>query len=56
MKKQNSLRGQSTIEYAVVIIIVVAALMAMFGFLKRHIQGGYRESADSIGAGRQYQK
>jgi hypothetical protein len=56
MKKLNNFIGQSTLEYIVVIMIVAAALMAMFGFLKRHVQGGYRVSADSIGEGRQYEK
>ena len=54
MKRKNKLIGQSILEYTVVIIVVVAALMAMFGLLNRHIQGSWREAADTFGQGRQF--
>ena len=42
-------RGQSTLEYAVLIVVIIAALVAMQVYLKRGIQGRTRESADQIG-------
>jgi uncharacterized protein (UPF0333 family) len=42
-------RGQSTLEYAVLIVVIIAALIAMQVYLKRGIQGGLREKTDQIG-------
>ena len=42
-------RAQATLEYAVVIIVVVAALLAMQIYLKRSVQGRLRSEADQIG-------
>jgi uncharacterized protein (UPF0333 family) len=42
-------RGQSTLEYAVVIAVVLAALLAIQVYVKRGVQGKLRSSADSIG-------
>jgi len=42
-------KGQSTLEYAILIAIIVAALLAMQIYIKRGIQGKLRSSADSIG-------
>lgn len=43
-------RGQSSIiEYATFVVCLVLALIAMQGYIKRGIQGGLRQSADSIG-------
>ena len=42
-------QGQSTIEYAVVIGMAVAALLAMAAYIKRGISGKLRVAADSIG-------
>lgn len=42
-------KGQSIIEYSVVAICVVAALLGMQYYIKRTIQGRFRESADAIG-------
>jgi Flp pilus assembly pilin Flp len=53
-KNRRSL-AQSILEYTVVMIVVVAALIAMFGFLKRHLQAKWQESADTFGQGRQYE-
>jgi hypothetical protein len=41
--------AQSTIEYAMIIVCLVAALFAMRIYIKRSIQGRMREAADSIG-------
>ena len=45
----------SLLEYATLIAIVVAALMAMAFYMKRSVSGKWRATVDSeIGHGRQY--
>ena len=41
--------GQSTVEYAVVIVVVITALLSMATYMKRGAMGKLRESTDSIG-------
>lgn len=41
--------GQSTVEYAVVIAVAVAALLAMQIFVKRGVQGKLRAAAEQVG-------
>lgn len=42
-------KGQSTLEYALIIAVVVAALVAMQVYIKRGMQGKLRSAADDIG-------
>lgn len=49
MRKSSKKRGQSTLEYAVLIVVIIAALIAMQVYLKRGLQGRMRESSDQIG-------
>ena len=49
MKRNFSHRGQSMVEYTMVIACVIAALVTMQFYVKRAIQGRVRESADTIG-------
>ncbi|MDD5292664.1 MAG: hypothetical protein PHY46_05760 [Candidatus Omnitrophica bacterium] len=42
-------KGQSTLEYAILIVVVIMALIAIQAYLKRGIQGRMRDSADQIG-------
>lgn len=49
MRKHLGKRGQSTLEYAVLIVVIIAALIAMQVYLKRGIQGRMKESSDQIG-------
>ncbi len=42
-------KGQSTLEYALLIAVVVGALLAMQPYLKRGVQGNLRDSSDQIG-------
>ena len=42
-------RGQSTIEYAVVVAVTVAAVLMMQVYVRRGMAGRLRASADSIG-------
>ena len=45
----NKKRGQSTLEYAVLVVVVVAALISIQVYVKRGIQGRMKSSADDIG-------
>jgi len=42
-------RGQSTLEYVILLGFVVAALIAMGIYMKRGFQGKLRESTDQVG-------
>lgn len=42
-------RAQSTLEYALMIAVVVGALVAMQFYVKRGLQGRLRQSSDEIG-------
>jgi uncharacterized protein (UPF0333 family) len=42
-------KGQSTLEYVILIGLVIAALIAMGIYMKRGVQGKLRESTDQIG-------
>ena len=42
-------RGQTAVEYAVLLAVLVAALLAMQIYMKRGVSGRLREAADSIG-------
>lgn len=42
-------RAQGTLEYAMIIAVVVAALLAIQVYMKRGVQGKLRESTDQIG-------
>ena len=42
-------RGQGTLEYVVLIVVVVTALLAMQLYMKRGVQGKLRSSTDDIG-------
>lgn len=48
MFTRNS-RGQSTLEYVILVGFVVAALIAMGVYMKRGFQGKLRESTDQVG-------
>ena len=45
----NQKRGQSTLEYSLIVAAVVAALIAMQVYLRRGVQGKIKQSADEIG-------
>ena len=42
-------RGQSTLEYGVVIAVIVAGLIAMQTYVKRGFQGRLRQASDDLG-------
>jgi len=43
-------KAQGTLEFAVLIVALVAALLAMQIYIKRAIQGKLRQTADDMGA------
>ena len=45
----NQKRGQSTLEYAVLIVIIIGALLAIQVYIKRGVQGRLKSAADDIG-------
>lgn len=42
-------KGQSTLEYALIISVIVLGLLAMQIYMRRGVQGKLRESIDSVG-------
>lgn len=42
-------KAQSVLEYAVVVLALVLALLAMQGYIRRGMQGKLRQAADSLG-------
>jgi Flp pilus assembly pilin Flp len=48
-------KANLVIEYAVLIVVIIAALLGISVYLKRAVSGRWRESADTFGHGRQYQ-
>lgn len=42
-------RGQSTLEYAIIIAVIVGALISMQVYIKRGVQGRLRQATDDIG-------
>lgn len=42
-------KGQGTLEYAIIIAVIVAALLAIQVYFKRGLQGRIRQASDDIG-------
>ena len=42
-------KGQSTVEYAVLGVVVIAALLAMQVYMKRGVQGKLHDASDQVG-------
>lgn len=47
-------KGQATVEYAVAIAVITAALLGMAIYTKRALTGRWRSVGDTFGFGRQY--
>ncbi len=47
--KRKKKKGQTTLEYAILVIIIIAALISIQTYIKRGIQGRLRSAADDIG-------
>ena len=42
-------KGQSTLEYSILVVVVIMALIGAQAYIKRSISGRMRESSDDIG-------
>ena len=42
-------KGQSTLEYAILVVVVIMALIGIQAYLKRGIQGRMKDASDQIG-------
>ena len=42
-------RGQSTIEYAVLIMLIIAALITVGTYFRRGVQGRWKQAVDDLG-------
>lgn len=42
-------RAQSILEFCVVIVVVIAALLSMQAYMKRGLQGRWKDSVDQLG-------
>ena len=45
----NQRRGQSTLEYAVLIVVIIGALLTIQTYIKRGVQGRLKSASDDIG-------
>lgn len=45
----RKIKGQSTMEYAILIIIIIGALVSIQVYIKRGVQGRLKSAADDIG-------
>jgi len=45
----NQKRGQSTMEYAILTIVIIGALLTIQTYIKRGVQGRLKSAADDIG-------
>ena len=45
----RKMKGQSTLEYAVLIIIIIGALLSIQIYIKRGLQGRLKSATDDIG-------
>lgn len=46
---QRRKKGQSTLEYAILIIIIIGALLSIQIYIKRGVQGRLKQATDDIG-------
>lgn len=53
MRRNNT--GSLSIDYALLIAVLVAVLLGMAVYLKRSLSGKYKEAGDTFGRGRQYE-
>ena len=54
MRLSFSSKGQSVVEYTLLLVAVVGALTCLFNYVKRGVQGRFKMGADSISE-RQYE-
>ena len=52
--RENRKNGVSTIEYVMMIVVLIAAMLVMQKYILRAMSGRWRNIGDSFGFGRQY--
>ena len=45
----RKIKGQSTLEYAVLIVIIIGALLSIQAYIKRGVQGRLKQATDDVG-------
>ena len=45
----RKIRGQSTIEYALLVVVILAAFIATSSYVKRGLQGRWKDAVDGMG-------
>jgi Flp pilus assembly pilin Flp len=55
MRDPHSEQGISVIEYAVLCVVLAAAVVSIAPMVKRALAGHFRAQADTFGRGRQYE-
>jgi len=45
----RALRGQSLLEYCILLVIIIAAFVTMQIYMKRGVQGRWKDSVDQLG-------
>lgn len=50
----RKIRGQGTLDYIVLLLIVITALLAIGRYIRNSLSGKMREGADIIGQGETY--
>ena len=48
-KLLRKMKGQSTLEYAILIIIIIGALLSIQVYIKRGVQGRLKQATDDVG-------
>lgn len=54
MLKHNKKKGQSLLEYTILIIFILIVFLAFQKYIVRGLSGRWKSSADALGYGRQY--
>ena len=49
LKFLRKMKGQSTLEYAILIVIIIGALLSIQVYIKRGLQGRLKSATDDIG-------
>lgn len=49
LKAIRQRKAQSTLEYAILVVVIIAALLSLQTYVKQGIQGRLRQSSDDIG-------
>ena len=47
--RKGTRKGQTTIEYAMLLVIVIGSFVAIQNYVKRGVQGRWRDTVDSLG-------